>query len=160
MSSYATAAQVKSYYGSLNFAQLTADSGSAPNDSAILAAATDQSSVIDGYLMGRYACPITAPANVVSVLSVHCCRLAVYALFQGRLMADQYTSVTTDRDITIAWLKDISQDKTSIPGQTQPNAILPSANVVGGSMSKVFGDGDMLGQYGSVNWPGPPYSNY
>jgi phage gp36-like protein len=152
MSSYATAAQVKSYYGSLNFAQLTADSGSAPNDSAILAACTDQSSVIDGYLMGRYATPITAPANVVSVLSVHCCRLAVYALFQGRLMADQYTSVTTDRDITIAWLKDISQEKTSLPGQSEP--VTPSTDTrsaVGGSTRQVFGDGELLGIWGNID---------
>jgi phage gp36-like protein len=138
--SYATAAQVKAYYGSLNFAQLTADSGTAPNDSAILAAATDQSAVMDGYLMGRYTCPITTPANVLGVLSAHCCRLTIHSLFQGRLMAEQYGSVTTDRDITIAWLKDISQGKTSIPGQTEPAApSTATGDLIGGGMPQVFG---------------------
>ena len=160
MANYASVAGIKASYGPLNFAQLTADSGTAPNDTAILNAVTDQSRLMDGYLMGRYTCPITGPDEVLAVLSVHCTRLALYSLFQGRLMADAYQSILTDRDITIAWLRDVSMGKTSIPGQLQPNALLPSANVVGGSMTKVFGDGDMLGQYGSVNWPGPPYSNY
>ena len=141
---YATADDVKAYYGIMRFDQLTSDTGVDADDALIIAACNQQSSFMDGYLMGRYTTPITAPDTVIEVLKVHCVRLVMYVLFQGRLMAEQYQSILTDRDITIKWLESIASNKASIPGQVAPTVNLTTAPTVGGGMTQVFGTEEPL----------------
>jgi len=166
---YATAEDVEAYCAMLNFDQLTintvlvadtgdtgvAGTGGGPGgagiqgDDVLTAAANAQSNFMDGYLMGRYDTPITQPNNVMEVLKAHCCRLVIYSVFQGRQLAEQYPSITTDRDITIKWLQDIQTNKASIPGQSQES--LTSGATAGGSQSQVFGDGNIIGQVGATD---------
>jgi len=153
---YANVADVMGYYGMLNFAQLTTNSGSAADPAIINTACIDQSSFMDGYLGGRYPTPILGPSNVRDVLRIHCIRLVLYTLFQGRLMAEQYISVTTDRDITIKWLESVAANKASIPGQSIPGVpgVVPlSGGLIGGGMEQVFGDGQILGSQGNAGYP-------
>ncbi len=144
-STYCTATDVKSYYGMLRWEQLTADSGDDADDDLILDACVKQSRLMDSYLIGRYTTPIAGPANVLDVLKVHCIRLSLYVLFQGRLMADEYHSILNDRDITIKWLESIASNKASIPGQSQPVAVLLSDDSpIGGGMQQIFGTEEPL----------------
>jgi phage gp36-like protein len=168
---YATAEDVEAYTAMLNFDQLTintvlvqdtGDTGVSGDtgvggagiqgDAVITAACVAQSSFMDGYLMGRYITPVITPSNVMGVLKTHCCRLVIYSLFQGRQLAEQYPSITTDRDITVKWLQDIAANKSSLPGQITPGIEALSGSMVGGSMPQVFGDGEILGNYGYGNY--------
>lgn len=151
MARYATTSDVTSYASMLRFDQLTSDSG-AEDDTVILAACDAQSSFMDGYLMGRYATPITQPSNVMGVLKTHCVRLVLYALFQGRLLSEKYTSIINDRDITIKWLESIAANQQSIPGQDVSVGPSDISSIVGGSQDQVFGDGNILGQMGNIDY--------
>lgn len=169
--SYATSEDVENYCAMLNFDQLTintvfvqdtGDTGASGDtgiggaglqgDAVMTAACAAQSSFMDSYLMGRYSTPILVPSNVMGVLKTHCCRLVIYSLFQGRQLAEQYPSITTDRDITVKWLQDIQTNKSSLPGQTTPGIDPLSAGMAGGSQAQVFGDGNIIGQMGNIDY--------
>jgi phage gp36-like protein len=164
---YCTAADVESYVGVLQLDQLvsnsdvgdagiTGDTGVGGAEANITMACTNQSSIIDGYLMGRYTTPITQPDNVLAVLKVHCLRLVVYQLFQSRLLSEKYTSIINDRDNTIKWLESIAANQQSIPSQDADVGASAHKSVIGGSQRQVFGNGDILGQIGNIDiyYPG------
>lgn len=159
MSQYASSADVQAYCATLNLDQLTINTvlGSPgmsgysgvsgysgySEDTVINNICAAQSSFIDSYLCGRYATSITGPAGVMTSLKVHCIRLSLYVLFQGRNMAEQYHSLLDDRDITLEWLRGVAAGRYAIPGQAPPVVVptLDSVGLTGGSDVRVFGPG-------------------
>jgi phage gp36-like protein len=120
--------------------ELTSNSGEVINEGRLADAISFQSDFMDSYLISRYAVPIIEPPTVLAALKVHCVRLVIWNLFQGRLLAENYDGFRQDKDETLSWLKSIRDGKTSLTGAPAP--VIPEDATGGFSFSsdeQVFG---------------------
>lgn len=104
--SYAAQTDLEAAFGATEILQLADRNQDAVADPGVIAAALARAdSVIDGYLGGRYAVPLTAPYPPVIVATA--CDLARYWL---------YDNAATERvregfEDALAWLKDVAASK-------------------------------------------------
>lgn len=104
---YATQQDMTDRYGEPRIVQLTDREDPPANviDATLLQRRLDDASaIIDGYLIGRYALPLSvAPA----ILKVHCCSLTMYALLGETVEKDSAPAV--DRRDAIAYLEKVAR---------------------------------------------------
>lgn len=139
---YATAEEVISSFQADRMAELTANSGTLPDEDRITNELVTQSAFMDSYFIGRYVTPVSG-GNTLSVLKPHVINLVLFGLFQDRLLADQYQSVRSDRDTTVKWLERVADGTYSLTGALVPTVTVTddSAAAVGGSDDQVFSVG-------------------
>jgi len=140
---YATTDEVVSSFQSDRLAELTASSGTTPDDDRITNELVTQSAFMNSYLIGRYQTPITNSA-ALAVLKPHCINLVLCGLFQDRLLAEQYASIRGDRDTTISWLRKIADGTYSLTGADGYVSVIitdEDAAAFGGSDEQVFNTG-------------------
>lgn len=103
---YATPADLDDAYGSVEILQLSERDG---NGAAVLTAVLARAdSLIDGYLAGRYALPISPP--IPPVLTAVACELARYWLFDDAAPE----RVKDGYDQAMAWLKDVAAGRFTL----------------------------------------------
>lgn len=102
---YATQTDLEDAFGAAEILQLADRDGDGLPDAGFVAAALDRAdSLIDGYLAGRYALPVSpAPA----VLTATACDLARYWLYDDAA-PDRVRQAYED---AVAWLKDVAAGK-------------------------------------------------
>lgn len=143
---YCTSDDIINAFNSTKLAELSADSGTTPDETIIDGVISMQSSIMDSYFVSRYAVPITGKATL-ALINPHCVRLVLFSLMQSRLLAESYASFLADKENTMVWLQGIASGKFSLPGATLNNTADPSVDTVtafGGSMTQMFGDGKFI----------------
>jgi phage gp36-like protein len=104
---YATQQDMTDRYGEPRILQLTdrEDPPAGVIDATLLQRRLDDATaVIDGYLVGRYALPLTvAPA----ILKVHCCSLTMYTLLGES--ADKDSAAAQDKRDALAYLEKVAR---------------------------------------------------
>ena len=134
--SYATRADYEARYGT---AELLQRETMLPAG-AVAQALADADSTIDGYMLGRYAVPLSpVPSNLVTVA----CRHVRYAIL-GNAADDR---ARKDHEDAMAWLKDVASGKVSLPAATALAAVVQGdAKPVSRTTARQF-DGDSLAAY-------------
>lgn len=112
---YCTPDELIATFNEQRLAELSDDSGSFPDDTVIQGAIDFASGRIDSYLVGRYVVPVPSPSPVLGVLKNHCIVLALFRLFQDRLLAESYKSFVDDVNNAIEWLKAVAEGKMDLP---------------------------------------------
>jgi phage gp36-like protein len=107
---YAIAQDLKDRYPAKVLAELTDVNGVTINDAALDLALADASVEIDGFLVGRYALPLSdPPAN----LKLYACEIAFYRLMKGA--SQEAIKDAKDRyDSALRYLRSVSEGKTQL----------------------------------------------
>lgn len=106
---------------------------------AVAQALADADAVIDGYMAGRYAVPLSpVPANLPRVA----CQLARYGLL-GNAADDR---ARKDYEDAIAWLKDVAAGRVILTEATVATVTAVSARPATRTVDRQF-DGDSLANY-------------
>lgn len=133
---YATQADLEKMpgVGAAKLIELTDCAGSGAADSVIiLQALDDASAVIDGYIAGRYALPLSV---VPDLIKTWCCVLTRHALYPNGVPE----FVRTAYEDAVAQLRDVARGHVTltIPGIGSEPAASPAGGVRGSSAPRVF----------------------
>ena len=107
---YATLDDMIARYGSEELTQISTPAGQDQDGivaDVVLAAVTDASAMMDGYIGRRYRVPMDVPPSIVTAL---CCDMARYRLSTGGSRTPSETIRAGYKD-AIAWLTDVSVGK-------------------------------------------------
>lgn len=138
---YATPAELQNVLDLGTLAQLSAESGTAPDDAVLANVLADASDLMDSYLGGRYVVPVTAP-SAVARLRPWCLSIAKWLLLERRLAGryDQGAQFAFER--ALEWLRDVAGSEASLADATPVSQASPStAGGRGGSDAAVFRGG-------------------
>lgn len=110
--------------------ELTDDDNSGEINSDIVNAALDEASgIVDSYCRSRYATPLQADQNIVSLTL----DLTVFILFKRRRQTKISETVQSARDAAIAFLKDVASARASLD---QPSGSAPQTSCAGPAYSR------------------------
>lgn len=144
--SYATQQDMTDRYGAPRMVQLTdrADPPAGAIDTTLLQRRLDDATgLIDGYLVGRYALPLSvAPA----ILKVHCCSITMYALLGDTV--DKDSAAAADKREAIAYLEKVADGRIALlppavvsqPDGAGAVVFNPGQKVMGRDEANVAGD--------------------
>lgn len=134
--SYATRQDLEDRYGATELAQRET---MLPNG-AVERALADADAVIDGYLAGRYAVPLTpVPDNLPRVA----CQLARYGLLGAA--ADE--RARHDYEDAVAWLKDVAAGRVILPTVTPAAETAVQARPATRTAERQFGTDGLAATY-------------
>lgn len=110
--SYATRSDMELRFGAQEIQQLSdlaVPRLGATNDAVLTRALDDASAFIDGYLIGRYATPIT-DARALPLLRMHCCNVARFILMTTN--ADD--AATKAYEAAVSYFKDVGRGNVNL----------------------------------------------
>lgn len=132
---YASAQDMLDRFGTPKLVQLTdinVPMTGTVNATVLSKALADASSVIDGYLVGRYPLPL---ANPPEVLKVHCCTLAHFRLLGSS--ADD-AAIDANKE-ALGYLAKVAEGKVSLIAPADVPAAVGAGPVLFNPGSKVMG---------------------
>lgn len=127
MSTYCTQADLQDVIADLRLAELTAESGTTADAAIVTKAITAASGLIDRYLCGRYAVPVT-DTTALSVLLPTCTSIVKFRLYDRRNVKTEGNPAQAEYDEAIAWLKSVADGDLSLP-PTTTEAVTPTVDV-------------------------------
>ncbi len=135
---YATAQQMVDTFGAAEMRDLS-DIGSPrlgePDTVVLDKALADASTLIDGYLVGRYPLPLAEPTP--AVLNLHCRQLARYSLM--RSAPDERAKA--DFAAALSYLKQVAQGQVALLPPSQATVPVGMGPVIFNTGEKVFARG-------------------
>lgn len=138
---YATQADLEAAIPLDKLAQLTTGSGATTDANVVTLALANASAVIDGYLGGRYAIPVTG-TTALAILKAHCIVLTKWALFGRNDIGEAFgNSLKSDNDDTIDWLMAVGKGTLSLPSGTPTPSVdveISDTEATTGSETPVF----------------------
>ncbi len=144
MSTYCTQADLQEVIADLRLAELTAESGTAVDTAVLAKSITAASGLIDRYLCGRYAIPVTDAASL-SVLLPTCVSLVKFRLYDRRNVKTEGNPAQAEYDEAISWLKGIADGDLDLPPTASAVEVSDSSDEeTYGSEDPVCVDGGLL----------------
>ena len=113
---YCTIEDIETQTSTPTLIQLTSDDGQeAVNRVVALEAVLYSSTLIDGYLRGRYSLPLNTHFPLLRILSID---LAIYRLYSRRMRNDMPEVIQTNYNNAISTLKDIQKGIISLESES------------------------------------------
>ena len=126
MTDYCTIDVIDSYVSTSTLVQLTSDYEQDEIDRAVAEEAIIYSStLIDGYLRGRYTLPLDARFPLLRIVAID---LSVYRLYSRRMRDDMPEVIETNYKNAIKILQDIQKGSISLETNTDTNLPLSSVD--------------------------------
>lgn len=126
MTDYCTIDDIETYVSTSTLVQLTSDYEQDEIDRAVAEEAIIYSStLIDGYLRGRYTLPLDARFPLLRIVAID---LSVYRLYSRRMRDDMPEVIETNYKNAIKILQDIQKGSISLETNTDTNLPLSSVD--------------------------------
>lgn len=135
---YCNEAAFEARFGSKELAELLPDEGAGEDGRSFSAVAADADSLIDTYLAGRYAVPLSPIPSVIRGIAADITRYELYDDSPPTEVAERYKDA-------IAKLEQIRDGELSLPGSTP--AVSTNGGVTVSARDQVFTE-DLLDQFG------------
>jgi phage gp36-like protein len=139
MAAYCTQADLVERFGRDKLAQLTDETAAHSLDSTEIEKQCDEaSSLVDSYVYGRYATPLSPVPAIVRKLA---CDIAWKFLWKNR--ADANSPVTQAYDAALAFLRDVARGTAQLPGSTGTLPATSGSAIAVVASSQVFSDSQL-----------------
>ena len=117
---YIVQSDLETRVGTARLGQLTAETGSTPDATAVAEIMASAEGEVNGYLARRHAVPVdlSAHPDLAATLKGYCLDIAAYRAFSRRPPVAE--DVSKARGNAIEWLKAVSEGKIVLPAAATP----------------------------------------